>query len=249
MYLSEPKLADIVKKQFRFKLNSHASYFSTFVFMQIGALILTLTGSSYNFTQLSSISVSIVELSNNMNVVLSMVWALFLGITLTTAVRRNEAFSFVTTRLSNQLANLLFILTASLFAGVIAALTGPVLKLFGILRYGEIVVNSPGIIAAPGDFFLRIITSIAYVLLFFLIGYAISSLVQLHKAFIGIFIILFIMFTSMTDTWNGAQYIGDIFEFFSNEQSLLLFLLKISGTVLGLFTISVFITNRLEVRN
>ena len=249
MYLSEPKLSDIVKKQLRFKLNAYAAYFSTLVFMQIGALILAITGSMYSAAYDSFSSVKIVDLSNNTNVVLAMAWALFLGIILTTVARRNEAFSFVTTRLSNQLANFLFMLTASLFAGIIAALTGPVLKLFGFLRYEEMAVYTPGIIAAPGDFVLRIITAIAYVLLFFLIGYAISSLVQLHKVFIGIFIILFIAFSSATESWNGAQYIGNIFEFFSYEQSLPFFLLKICGTVLGLFTISAIITNRLEVRN
>ena len=249
MYLSEPKLSDIVKQQFRFKLNAHAAYFSTFVFIQIGALILSISGSMYSATYDSFSSIKIINISNNLNVVLAMVWALFLGIILTTAARRNEAFSFVTTRLSNQLANLLVILTASLFAGTIAALTGPVLKLFGFLRHEEMAVYTPGIIAAPGEFVLRVITAIAYVLLFFLIGYAISSLVQFHKTFIGVFIILFIALTSMTDTWNGDQYIGYIFEFFSDEQSLPFFLLKIIGTVLGLFTISSIITNRLEVRN
>ena len=249
MYLSEPKLSDIIKQQFRFKLNAHAAYFSTFVLMQIGALFLSITGGMYSTSYNSFSSVTIVDISNNLNVVLAMVWALFLGIILTTAARRNEAFSFVTTRLSNLLANLLVILTASLFAGIIAALTGPVLKLFGFLRYGDMVVNTPGIIAAPGDFVLRVITAISYVLLLFLIGYTISSLVQLHRAFIAVFIILLIVFTSMTESWNGAQYIGYIFEFFSNEQSLLLFSLKIGGTVLGLFTISAIITNRLEVRN
>ena len=249
MYLSEPKLSDIVKQQFRFKLNAHAAYFSTFVFIQIGILFLSITGGGYTSSYDSSFSVKVVELSNNSNVGLAMGWALLLGIILTTAARRNEAFSFVTTRLSNQLANLLFMLTASLFVGTIAVLTGPALRLFGFLLYGEMVIYTPGIIAAPGDFALRIITAIAYVLLFFLIGYAISSLVQLHKVFIGVFIILWIAFSSSTQNWNGAQYIGYIFEFFSDEQSLSFFLLKISGTVLSLFTFSAIITNRLEVRN
>src|SRR5690554_1936603 len=125
MYLNEPKLADIVKQQFRFKLNAHADYFTTFVLMQIGALFLAFTGSKHSITYDSVSKVTLVDLSSNLNIGLAMAWALFLGMILTTAARRNEAFSFVTTRLSNQLANFLFILTASLFAGVIAALTSP----------------------------------------------------------------------------------------------------------------------------
>jgi len=249
MYLNEPKLADIVKQLFRFKLNSYAAYFSTFVLLQIGALVLAITGNKYSVSYDSFSSVTIINVSNDFNVMLAMVWALIFGINLTTVARRNEAFTFVSTRLSNHFANLLVILTASFFAGIIAALTSPALKLFGFLFYGEMVVSTPGIVAEPSDFLLRIITAIAYVLLFFLIGYISSSLVQLHRAFIGVFIIFLIVFSSSTATWNGAQYIGYIYLFFSDEQSLLLFLLKISGTVLGLFTISTIITNRLEVRN
>lgn len=249
MYLNEPRLFDIIVKQFRFKLNAHAAFFSTFVLLQIGALALAVAGSMYSVSYDSFSSIRIVELTNTGNVSIALFWAFFLGVTLTTVARRNEAFSFVSTRLSNHFANLLVMLTASLFAGTIAALSGPVLKLFGFLRYGEMVVSTPGIMAEPGDFFLRIITAIGYVLMFFLIGYVVTSFVQISKFFIVIFIVIWIVFSSSTESWNGTQYLTYIFEFFTYEQSLLLFLVKIIGTVIGLFTISVLMTNRLEVRN
>lgn len=248
MYLSEPKPLDIVKQQFRFKLNAHATAFSTFAFLQIGAMFLAFSGSKHIFFG-SIANVTIFNLSNNGNVGLAMIWAFVLGIMLTTAVRRNESFSFVTTRLSNQLANFLFMLTASLFAGITVALTGPVLKLVGLLRYGEMVVYTPGILDAPIDFLMRIITAIAYVLLLFLVGYTISSLIQLNKLFIGFFIVLWISFSFVSASWDGTQYVMEIIRFFGNEHFLPFFLLKIGGTVLGLFAFSAFITNRLEVRN
>lgn len=249
MYLSEPKLIDTVMRQYRFKLNANAASFTTLVFLQIGALFLAFTSLQYTVSYDSGSSVTVINLSNNINVVLAMAWAFILGIIVTTAVRRNESFSFVTTRLSNQLANFLFMLTASFFAGIIAALTGPALKLIGFLRYGEMVDYTTGIITAPSDFFLRIITAISYVLLLFLIGYTISSLIQLNKLFIGVFIVLWIALSTVSESWDGTQYLSNVFNFFSEEQSLLFFLLKISGTVLGLFAVSAFITNRLEVRN
>lgn len=248
MYLNETKLGDIVKRQFRFKLNAHAAAFTTFVLLQIGALFLAFSGSKHIWYD-SVANVTLFNLSNDLNVGLSLIWAFVLGIMLTTSVRRNESFSFVTTRLSNQLANFLFMLTASLFTGLITALTGPVLKLIGILRYGDMVIYTPGIIEAPTDFFMRIITAVAYILLLFLIGYTISSLVQLNKLFIGFFIALYIASSIVTSSWDGTQYAITIINFFSNEHFLPFFLLKICGTVLGLFAVSALVTNRLEVRN
>lgn len=248
MYLSEPKLVDIVKRQFRFKLNAHAAAFTTFVILQIGAFFLAFSGSKHTW-QDSVADVTLINLSNDVNVGLSFIWAFILGIMLTTALRRNEAFSFVTTRLSNQLANLLFMLTASIFAGLITVLTGPVLKLLGILRHGEMIIYTPGLFEAPLDMIMRFITAASYILLFFLIGYTISSLVQLNKIFIGFFIALYIAFSFVGTSWDGTQYVVATINFFSNEHFLPLFLLKVFVTVLGLFAISAFITNRLEVRH
>lgn len=249
MYLNEPSLFDIVKKQYHFKLNAHSTALTTFMLLQIGALFLSFSSNKYTIDYAFSSNLSVIHLSNDLNVILAIIWAFFLGIMLSTAVRRNEAFSFITTRLSNHFANFLFMLTAALFAGMIAALTGPVLKLFGFLFYKEMIVYTPSIIEAPIDFLFRIITAIAYVLLFFLIGYTTSSLIQLNKLFIVGFVVLFIIFSSSTESWSGAQYLANLFSFFGDEQSLPIFLLKISGTVLGLFAVSALITNRLEVRN
>ena len=44
MYLNEPTLADIVKKQFHFKLNANAASFSTFVLLQVGAIVMAIIG-------------------------------------------------------------------------------------------------------------------------------------------------------------------------------------------------------------
>lgn len=248
MYLNEPNLVDQVKKQFRFKLNAHANAFSTLVLLQIGAMFLAFTSARHSFND-GIANVTVFNLSNNVNVGLSMIWAFFLGIMLTTAVRRNEAFSFVTTRLSNQLANLLFMLTASLFAGIIVALMGPTLKLVGTLKYSDMISHTPTIVEAPTDFIMRVITAIAYILLLFLVGYTISSFIQLNKLFIGAFIFLWIAASFTGTNWNGPQFVSTVIIFFSNEHFLPFFLFKVGGTVLLLFAISSIATNRLEVRN
>ena len=248
MYLTEPKLSDIVKKQYRFKLNAHAAAFTTLIIIQMVTIFLTVweNGSSHFHGSFSSIKW--MTFSNESTFLFTILWAFILGIMLTSATRRNEPFSFVTNRLSNQFANFLFMLTAALIGGFTAALTGPALKLFVFLLYDEVNVVTPGLLAAPGDFFIRIITAIAYVLLFFLIGYTISSLVQFNKLFIVILLVGWFASFNGLGGWNSARYFSSIVEFFGAEQSMFVFLIKICGTVLLLFTVSAASTNRMEVR-
>lgn len=251
MYLNEPTLDDIVKKQFRFKLNANAASFSALVLLQVAAIVMALVGNSHSFYYSSDDSaVTVITLSNDINVGLAMAWAFFLGILLTTRIKQSESFSFITTRLSNHLANFLFMLFASLLAGISAVLAGSAIKLLGFFIHGEMVVYSSSLLESPSDFIVQIITAIAYVLLFFLIGYSISSLVQLNKLFIALFIFSWILLsTTINGHWDGTEYAMTLIQFFRYERSILLFILKVCGTVLTLFTISALITNRLEVRN
>ena len=250
MYLNKPTLADIVKKQFHFKLNANAATFSTFVLLQIGAIVMALIGSTHSFYYSSDDSVVLViTLSNDMSVGLAMAWAFFLGIMLTTRIKQSESFSFVSTRLSNHLSNFLFMLFASLIAGVSVVLAGSAIRLLGFLIHGEMVVHSSSLVESPSNFILQILTAIAYVLLFFLIGYSISSFVQLSKLFIALFVLIWILLSTINGNWDGTEYAMTLIQFFGYERSILLFILKVCGTVLSLFAISTFITNRLEVRN
>ena len=142
MYLNEPTLDDIVKKQFRFKLNANAASFSTFVLLQVGTIIMEIFGSNHGFLYSSNGSlVSIITLSNDTNIVMAMVWAFVLGIMLTTRTKQSESFSFVSTRLSNHFSNLLFMLFASLVAGISVVLSSSAIKLVGFLVHGEMVVH------------------------------------------------------------------------------------------------------------
>ncbi len=140
-------------------------------------------------------------------------------------------------------------LFASLVAGISAVLSGSAIKFFGFLVHGEMVVHSSSIAENPNNLLLQLITAISYVLLLFLIGYLISSLVQANKLFIALFAVAWILLTSVNEYWDGTEYALAIIQFFGAERSALLFILKISGTVLGLFTLSALVTNRLEVRN
>lgn len=243
MYLTEPKFIDIVRQQFRFKMNANASAFTKLILLQFAFLFMN---HSYG-TSLGNNTIQIYEqnFSNTSIVGATWLWAFFLGLLLTSAAERNASFTFVTNRFSYHGANFLFMLTASIIAGLTAVLMGSVLKLYALLRFEDIIISSQqGLFAAPADFFIQLMTAIAYTLLFFMVGYTIGMFIQLNKSFLLLFVIGWITLAFI----GGFPFIQYVFEFFSHEHSITLFLLKVSGTILGLFAISVGFTNHLEVK-
>lgn len=246
MYLTEPKFVDIVRQQFRFKMNTNASAFTKLILLQFVFLFIN------NSRQVSpgSNTIQIYEqiFSNDIVVGTTWLWAFFLGYLLTSTAQRNGSFTFVTNRLSYHIANFLFMLTASIIGGITAVLMGSVVKLYALLQFGEIVISTPGLIESPSDFFIQLATAITYTMLFFMMGYSIGTLFQLNRIFILLFIVGWIVLKFTSSIWGGITFIPDIFSFFANEHSITIFLLKVSGTVLGLFAIAATITNRMEVK-
>ncbi|WP_203247558.1 hypothetical protein [Sporosarcina beigongshangi] len=242
MYLTEPKFLDIVRQQFRFKMNANASAFTKLIFLQLACLFIS------NYRQAApgynSIEVSEQLFSNTAIVVATWLWAFFVGLLLTIASQRNESFTFVTNRFSYHGSNFLFMLCASIIGGLTAVLMGSVLKLYNLLQFENIIISSKGLFAAPADFFIQLMTAIAYTMLFFMVSYAIGMFIQRNKAFLLLFIVGWITLSII----GGFSIIQPIFDFFWNEHSITIFLLKVSGTILGLFAIATAITNRLEVK-
>ena len=249
MYLTEPTLFDVVKRQTIFKFNTNSTALLTLLFLQIAGLFMGSLGNGHSFSYDGHSKISKILLTNDNSIGLTLLWAFIMGFLLTSTARRNESFVFVTNRISNHLSTFAFMLTAAIIGGFTAVLSGSAIKLFAFLRYGKVVIDTPGLVASPTDFFARIATAIAYTLLFLLISYTIGSLVQRSKLLIVVFIFGWFAFSTKISDWNGPKYFTDIIMFFGGEHSLLLFLIKISGAVLALFAVSVVVTNRLEVRN
>ena len=65
--------------------------------------------------------------------------------------------------------------------------------------------------------------------------------ILLPVAFVGL------LFLIGGDVGNTGVILGEIVNFFTREGSLILFMIKITGTVFGLFYSSILMSNRLEV--
>ena len=251
MYLTEPRLFDVVKKQFHYKINGYTGVFTSLLIVQVIGILLGINYESSGSGFSSTLTV-IRQTSSNDNVVaFTIIWAFITGILVTTTAYRNDAFTLVSNRLSHHLSSFLFLLAASGLAGITAVLTGSLIKFITLLRGAEVFIETPGLLSSPMDFFLRIGTSIAYVILFAGLGYTIGSFVQrstlvIPLIFIGLFLFPFTSFFILGI--DSSSFFEKFIFFYGDESHFSIFLLKVVGTVILLFVLSALVTNKKEVR-
>lgn len=248
MYLIEPRLSDIVKKQVRYKFNAYTGVFTSLLVMQLIGILLGFGSGGYS-SHSDTLVVDMTTSSNDLTVVLTFLWAISTGVLVTTTAYRNDAFVFVTNRLSHHLSSILFLLAASTIAGILAVLNGSLIKFITISKHGYLFSEYPSIFGSPVDFFIQIGTAILYIVLIAATGYAIGSFVQRSKLFVPIIIILIFVLPFINIRLSGTVFIEKMVTFFGAETSLAIFLLKVVVTVLALFTVSIAVTNNKEVRN
>ncbi|MDV6379159.1 hypothetical protein ORD22_13135 [Sporosarcina sp. GW1-11] len=252
MFSTQWSVNELAKRQFLFKLNGNGSIFSVLIVLQIIGTVLmggsaTSTSTSTYTEETNILSFNFSAISNDGQVGLTLFWAFIIGFVLTSPAQRNESFTFVTNRLTFQLANFYFFCTAALFGGVTTVLLGSVMKIFAMFNVNT-VMQTNGLLSSPLDFFSQIFVMTAYTLLLMLVGYTLGSFIQFSKLFIMLFALVYIVFTQTTFFTIGGKNI-DLLHFFYGETSILLFTLKILLAVAVLFGASFWVTNRLEVRN
>src|SRR6185312_6114284 len=111
-------------------------------------------------------------------------------------------------------------------------------KLYTLIRYDQVIIETSGLLTSPGDFFSRFLVMTAYTLLVLVISYTVGMLIQLSRLFIMLFAALFFIF-DMSSTG-----VIDLLGFINGEQSAVLFIVKIGLIVAAFFFLSVWSTNR-----
>lgn len=232
---------DIVKKQYVHKLHAHHNMFGTMMFVQLIAAFLTPWNQSFSTgTMRAEFFVHVI--SADIIIIFTSIWMIIVAIQLTTKAAKNKMSTFVTTKQTNRLSNMLFILTLGIIGGVTTQLLGIAVKIISPILFPnkELVFLAE---LTGMDMVIGIVGTILYLLLFASIGFLIGEIVQLHPTLIiivpAIIIGLFILFTDV---------FGEIFAFYFFTSNILIFLIKAGFTVLLCFFISFFIGNRLEVR-
>ncbi|MFA1710684.1 hypothetical protein ACDX66_03145 [Peribacillus frigoritolerans] len=245
MSLTKVNLKETVKKQYFFKLKANIDAFSSLIGIQLLALLFSIGGVSSAGMGGSNISVNIKYLSADLVIGFTLIWALVTAITITAKPYRNHDFTFVSNRLSSSLANILFLLTASIIGSITAILSGNLLK---VLAYVFLDGRIYGVHSGLEELVMGLCVTIFYVFLVTSIGYFIGTLVQVSKLVIIIIPVLFFGTLFLEGSMQKEPFLVNVFTFYTMESTLTLFIIKVVVTVAVFFAAAISILNRMEVR-
>lgn len=248
MSLTEANLLAIVKKQYLFKLKAYLGLFLTLIAVQALGILLSINGVMSSGTGNGELSFVAKIFAGDYIIGLTMIWAFFVAHNLNTNEYRKIDFMFVTNRLSSNLSSVGFVLTAAAIGGITAALAGGLLRVIIYFTHGSQNIASQYFFILPQELLLSIIATTFYIILICAASYFLGTLTQKHQGFAVLLPVLIIGLLVLTarDMGNINVMLVKIANFFTNESSLLLFMLKTSGVASILFYSSILMSNRLE---
>ncbi len=245
MSLSIMSLTEVVKKQFFFKMKANIDSLSSLIWIQLLAMFFSFNAIGGMGFSSDDISFDVRYFTTDMVMVFTLIWSFITAITITTRPYRYHDFTFITNRVSSSLSNILFLATANLFGAMTAILANNLLKMVWILS------DEPhfySLQAGYWEHFLGILIAFLYLMLFSAVGYLVGTLVQISKVFIVILSALVIGSLFASALLGISPIFMHLHQFYFKESSMLFFLLKIVLSSAVLFTASISILNRLEVR-
>ncbi|KGA97653.1 hypothetical protein AJ85_04650 [Alkalihalobacillus alcalophilus ATCC 27647 = CGMCC 1.3604] len=244
MSLATTSMKEVVLKQVLFRIKANWGFFFSLMVTQCVMMLLSM-GSTIS---ISSRSYNVGSTTNDVILVFTFIWLFVMGILLLSKSYRYDDFCFVTSNVSQSLANFIYLLFASIIGALTAFLAGYVQK---VIMY--FVTNSE-LIFYPSqtgfwDYIAGIIGMALYGLMFGLVGYLLGSLVQLNKSFLVIIPVTVVAIITLTNTpgqLNG--FFNFLAHAYFNQSSFWLFSFNVLLTVILLMVGSVLVGKRLEVR-
>jgi hypothetical protein len=247
MSLTATSLFDAVKKQYLYKMKSRLGLFLSMAGVQVLALLLSLGGLSSSGMGTQYLYIYISDFSSEMVIWFTCLWMFVIAVYVTTKDYQNIDFTFVSNRLSANLSNGAFLVTAALIGGVTAMLSGYLLRIIVYFRSSQYLL-SHNFIVAPDVIFTGIAVTLLYLLLFGALGYFCGVLVQLSKAFAVILPGLFFGALILARRGDQMQVPLKVIDFFRVESSLTLLAVKVILVIVLIYACSFVLSNRLEVR-
>ncbi|MCW3489049.1 hypothetical protein [Dethiobacter alkaliphilus] len=244
MSLAEPNFIDITQKQYQYKLKAYLNFLLTMIAVQAMALLFSSGGVGATHLGVGSVSLSMRTFSGDIIVIFTGFWSLVVAIFITTKEYRDGDFILTANRRSANLANIAYLLTVSILAGVTAILGSVFLRVMQYFLLGPEQIAATNFFITPREFILTVTVASLYFILLAAIGYFIGSLVQFNKAFI---IVLPGLFFGSLIVSNGVILV-DALAYFLEEPSFVMLVVKIMVVAVVLFTSATLLSDRLEVR-
>lgn len=245
MSSDKTNLFNLVKKQTAFKLKAHYSFFTVLLFIQMFAMFFSYFGTMTYGSTVEYVSLEVSFFSADAVIGFTQLWAFITSILLTTKAYRYSDFTFVTNRLTSHLSNILFLLIASLVAGVTAFLSRYLIRV--IKFYTMDVFTVQPFVEPASEIIIGVSATVLYVLLFSSIGYFSGMLVQMHKLFLVLLPVLYLGVLIISDNLSNDS-VNPVFGFIGGETSFFMFVVKVVLIVVLMFGSATGLTNRLEVR-
>jgi len=248
MSLTETSLFEAVRNQYLYKLKSRLAIFVAMAGAQVLALLFSFGGvASYGMGS-QYLDVSVRYYSSNIVIWFTILWIAIIAGKVTARDEQNIDFTFVSNRLSGNLSNAAFLVTAAFIGGITAILSGFLLRIMLYFK-GNSYLLSQNFIAAPDVIFSGMAVTVLYLLLFGALGYFCGVLARLSKLFIVLLAGLFFGITMFAGSNPPVLAVfSRVYDFFRGESSLALLALKALITMVLLYVCSFILSNRLEVR-
>lgn len=245
MSLKKISLAEIVKKQYMYKLKANIDSYSSLIGIQLLAILFSFGGVMNSGSMIGNVEIDVKYYSADIVIVFTLISAFVTAITITTKPYRNQDFSFVTNRLSSNLSNILFLLTTSILGAVTAILSGNIIRVLIFFFYNQ---NSYSFSNGTESYFTGIIITSFYIFLVSSIGYFIGTLVQMNKLFVVLVPVVIFGSMFIEASQGKIPTMVSIFQFYIAESTIFIFILKTLLTTVLIFIASTAILNRMEVR-
>ncbi|WP_127484977.1 hypothetical protein [Neobacillus mesonae] len=249
MSLTKVSLREIIKQQYAYKLKAYSQVFMSLVIIQVFAILFSQGGSAMMGSSGGLIDLELRYYSSDVVIAFTLLWGFITAILITTKAYRNDDFIFVTNRLTSNLSNMLFLLTASVIGAITALMSSFIVKIIIVLFKSEVFINGTASAAGGFDLIIGFFATLLYIFLVSALGYFVGTLIQLSRVFAFVLPVLFVGGLILDGMIGQAGIVAGMFTFFFLEEVFIFFIVKSLITAGLLFTGAFILSNRMEVKS
>lgn len=247
MSLIQNSMMNASRSQYLYKIKTRVGMFLAMAAVQVMALLFSLGGVGSIGRGSENLTLTIRYFSGEMVIWFTFLWMVVTAVLVATREYRDLDFTFVSSRLTGNLSNLGFLVTAAVLGGLTAMSGGVLLRLIVYFTESGATLIARDFFVSPRIFLIGTAVTTLYLLILGAAGYLGGVLVQLSKAFIVVLPGVFLG-TLILARGTRMEILIKALDFFREESSLPLLAVKVILTAGALYGGAILLSNRLEVR-